>query len=161
MDAHFTKKIGTVRTTIIHYGPQDGRSSQSTSSNQPITRSLSAPNSFGKTDTEAMAFSYQQTYESPHYMTSQHTGGTSPGLNQSEHIQEMIINPTTGLETGTGSGVIYSQFIPNFQQMALPAQENDSHDIHYTNTYSVAANQNILVPPVPETRGHQKRFENC
>ena len=139
MDAHFTKKFGTVRTTIIHYGAgQNGQgpSTHTHSQNLPLTRSVSVPNTRHCHDNDGSFIHRELTY--PVFEQCEPNANfaddAASGQNDDDH-RNLFEN---------GNSVIYYHH-------AQTNQECESTDIHYTNTYSVAANQNHLFQSGPET----------
>ena len=142
MDAHFTKKFGThTRTTIIQQGPNTHTHTQ----NLPLTRSVSVPaRMFDPACSTSRASCHDElSFTVPREMTYPPTTygelpanyiadeGASSGQNSEEHQTH-------------GNAIIYY----HHPQMN---SECESADIHYTNTYSVAANQNQLFQSGPET----------
>ena len=131
MDAHFTKKFGThTRTTIIHQGPHTHTHTQ----NWPLTRSMSVPARMFDLDcstSQANEMTYSQATYAEHASVNYEADDATSGQNADEHQNH-------------ANSVIY------YHHSQMNA-ECESADIHYTNTYSVAANQNHLFQPGPET----------
>ena len=140
MDAHFTKKFGRVRTTIIHYGERQGGQGPSThthSQNLPLTRSVSVPTpraSYHDGDRMVMT-NREMVYPTENNSINYVADDAAGGQNANEDHQNLFENENS---------VIYYHH-------AQMNQQCESTDIHYTNTYSVAANQNHLFQSGPET----------
>ena len=133
MDAHFTKKFGThTRTTIIHQGPHTHTHTQ----NWPLTRSMSVPaRMFDPACSTSHPSGHEMTYSSATYAEHASVNYVADDAASGQTAEE---------HQNHGNSVIY-------YHQAQMNSECESADIHYTNTYSVAANQNHLFQPGPDT----------